>query len=54
MFPSSPVSVGILPSNRTLEAGASHLDDPLVVIVLKQFPLADDPFNGTVSVAEKK
>ena len=51
MSPSSPVSVGILPSNRTLEVGASHLDSPKVVPRSKsgQFPVTDDPFTDIVS-----
>ena len=56
MFPSSPVSVGMLPSNRTLEVGASHLDSPIPkpVVTLEQFPVADDPFTDTVSSVGKK
>ena len=51
MSPSSPVSVGMLPSNRTLEFGVSHLDSPLPIpiVTLEQFPVADDPFTDTVS-----
>ena len=51
MSPSSPVSVGILPSNRTLLVGTSHVDRiPLVVNVIdEQFPSCDDPFTDTVS-----
>ena len=50
MSPSSPVSVGILPSNRTLEVGAVHLDGAVVntVVTLEQFPVADDPFTDIV------
>ena len=44
MSPSSPVSVGILPLNRTLEAGASHLIRRGPIAKLEQFPVADDPF----------
>ena len=53
MSPSSPVSVGILPSNRTLVVGVSHLDRdpsaPMLVVTLKQCPTGDDPFTDTVS-----
>ena len=56
MFPSSPVSVGILASNRTLEVGALHLAIPAIlrVVVLKQFPVADGPFTDTISAVGKK
>ena len=56
MSPSSPVSVGILPSNRTLKVGTSHLDSPLLLkaATLEQFPVADDPFTDTVSGKDKK
>ena len=58
MSPSSPVSVGILPSNRTLEVGASQLDRdpsaPLPGVTLEQFPVADDPFTDTASAVGKK
>ena len=56
MSPSSPVSVGILPSNRTLEVGALHLVNPSLgaVVALGQFPVADDPFTDIVSVTGKK
>ena len=49
--PSSPVSVGILPLNRTLLVGTLHIDRiPLVVNVIEeQFPSCDDPFTDTVS-----
>ena len=53
MFPSSPVSVGILPSNRTLKVGAAHLDCRLKVTMdPEQFPVADDPFTEGVSVGK--
>ena len=51
--PSSPVSVGILPSNRTLEVGASHLDSWPRLVTLEQFPVADDPFTDIVSAVGK-
>ena len=56
MSPSSPVSVGILPSNRTLEVGALHLVNPTLVVevTLRQFPVADDPFTDIVSLVGNK
>ena len=57
MSPSSPVSVGILPSNRTLEVGVLHLaNSPKLarVVTLAQFPVADDPFTDIVSAVGKK
>ena len=57
MSPSSPVSVGILPSNRTLEVGVAHLDSILnsgPAVASEQFPVADDPFTDLVSVVGKK
>ena len=50
----SPVSVGILPSNRTLEVGASHLEVDPAVVTLEQIPVADDPFTDIVSAVGKK
>ena len=40
MSPSSPVSVGTRPSNRTLDLGREQV----VVVPLEQFPVGDDPF----------
>ena len=54
MSPSSPVSVGMLPSNSTLEVGASHLEVDPEVATLEQFPVADDPFTDIVSSVGKK
>jgi hypothetical protein len=56
MFPSSPVSVGILPSNRTLVVGVLHLDrvpSPMPVVTSEHCPTADDPFTDTVSAVGK-
>ncbi len=54
MFPSSPVSVGMFPSNRTLEAGAVHVltfnprINSVLKVALEQCPVGDDPFaDGT-------
>ena len=49
MLPSSPVSVGMTPSNRTLEVGSVQVDTRLVLLVtLEQCPVADDPLMFTV------
>ncbi len=44
MSPSSPVSVGMCPSNRTLDAGLLQLTVLLCIVELEQFPVAEDPF----------
>ena len=57
MSPYSPVSVGILSSNRTLEVGVSHLERCVLVVpgsTSEQFPVADDPFTDIVSTVGKK
>ena len=49
MSPSSPVSVGMTPSNRTLEVGSVHVDVRLFLRpILEQCPVADDPLTFTV------
>jgi hypothetical protein len=56
MSPSSPVSVGILPSNRTLVFGVLHLDrlpSPRSVVTSEHCPTADDPFTDVVSAVGK-
>ena len=45
MSPSSPVSVGMTPSNRTLEVGSVQVN---VDSTLEQCPVADDPLTDTV------
>ena len=40
MSPSSPVSVGMCPSNRTLEAGSLQV----LFAYFEQFPVAEEPF----------
>ena len=56
MSPSSPVSVGILPSNRTLEVGVAHLE--AVVSAPKpmseHIPVTDDPFTDTTLPVRKE
>ena len=51
MSPSSPVSVGMTPSNRTLEMGFVQVDLTPVLVTLEQCPVADDPLNDTVSAS---
>ena len=53
MSPSSPVSVGICPSYRTLEVGSVQVMVPLLLVTLKQFPVAEEPFTDTPSVKLK-
>ena len=49
MSPSSPVSVGILPSSRTLEAGSLQSLLPAIGTEFEQCPAADDPFTDVDS-----
>jgi len=54
MSPSSPVSVGTLPSNSTLDLGLLQLDRELpvpvsVIVTSEQCPVAEDPFTDTSS-----
>ena len=50
MFPSSPVSVGMFPSNRTLEVGAVQVDVPSpLTVTFEQCAVAEDPFTDSVS-----
>ena len=53
MSPSSPVSVGMTPSNRTLEVGSVQVDivPVLRILTLEQCPVADDPLTDTVSAS---
>ena len=52
---SSPASVGIFPSNRTLVVGLSQLDsDPSLPVTFEQSPTGDDPFTDTVSAVGKR
>ena len=44
MSPSSPVSVGTSPSNRTLEFGYRQVITVFPMFSLEQFPAEDDPF----------
>ena len=48
MLPSSAVSVGMLPSNRTLVVGVVQVVLPSLVLTLEQCPTADDPFTDTI------
>ena len=52
---SSPVSVGILPSNRTLVDGVIHhnIFDPIrsyPAVILEQFPRGDEPLIGVLDI----
>ena len=50
----SPVSVGILPSNRTLVVGVLQLEKvSLLRVTLEQCPTGDEPFNDTVLAVGK-
>ena len=51
---SSPVSVGITPSNRTLEVGSVQADVAPLLLTLEQCPVADDPFTEIVSTSAMK
>ena len=54
MSPSSPVSAGMLPSNRTLVVGCVQVVIPPPVVTQEQFPVADDPFTDIVSAVERE
>ena len=43
MSPSSPVSVGMTPSNRTLEVGSVQVDVAPSLVTFEHCPSADDP-----------
>ena len=47
MSSSSPVSVGICPSYRTLEVGSVQFIFPFLSVKLKHFPVAEEPFTDT-------
>ena len=52
--PSSAVSVGMTPSNRTLEAGDEHIELPFRRrVTSEQCPVADDPFAACTPSVEK-
>ena len=54
VFPSSAVSVGMTPSNRTLEAGDEHVEKEFRCrVTSEQFPVADDPFAASTPSVEK-
>ena len=54
MSPSSPVSVGMTPSNRTLEVGSAQVDLAPVLLTFEQCPVADDPLTDTVTSLKMK
>ena len=51
MSPSSPVSVGIFPSNRTLLIGVKQFCLLLERIKFEHLPVLEDPFTATKSVS---
>ena len=51
MSPSSPVSVGTFPSNRTLLLGVVQV---IAGIKFEHLPVLDDPFTATKSVSLEK
>lgn len=51
-FPSSPVSVGMFPSNKTLDVGVVQIVWRPYLEALKQFPVMDDPFTDLVSAGK--
>ena len=55
MLPSSPVSMGILPSNKTLAAGVSHCDNsrPRIGEMFEQLLVSEDPFTDDKVVNQK-
>ena len=54
MSPSSPVSVGTFPSNRTLLVGMVQVFLVLEGMKLEHLPVLDDPFTVTKSVSKEK
>ena len=54
MSPSSAVSVGMLPSNRTLVVGVVQVVMSSLVLTFEQSPTADDPFTVTTSSVVKE
>ena len=51
MSPSSPVSVGTFPSNRTLLVGVVQVCLVLEGIKFEHLPVWEDPFTATKSVS---
>ena len=51
MSPSSPVSVGTFPSNRTLLVGSVQICLVIEEIKFEHLPVLDDPFTATKSVS---
>ena len=52
MSPSSPVSLGIFPSNRTLLVGVIQVCLVIEGIKFEHLPVLDDPFTSTKSVSK--
>ena len=54
MSPSNPVSVGIFPSCRMLEAGVEQMNvPPATVLTLEQSAVRDDPFIDSIGPVKK-
>ena len=54
MSPSSPVSVGTFPSNRTLLVGVVQVCVVVERIMFEHLPVLFDPFTATKSVSKEK
>ena len=55
MSPSNPVSVGIFPSFRVLEAGVEQMNvPPVTLLTFEQSAVRDDPFTDCVGPARLK
>ena len=50
MSPSSPVSVGMFPSNTTLEAGSWQVTMPLPTVTFEQSAVAEDPLIANIGL----
>ena len=54
MSPSNPVSVGIFPSCRMLEAGVEQMNvPPVTLLTLEQSAVRDDPFTDCIGPVRK-
>ena len=53
MFPSKLVSVGMLPSDRTLETGLVHMMPPALPRTFEHCPVTDDPLTDTAPEKNK-
>ena len=54
MFPSSAISVGMLPSYSTLDDGVEHMNvPPPTLVALEQFAVIDEPFADRIGAVWK-